>query len=475
MMSGNVPVQLFWMTLPMIAGIFSLTAFHLVDTFFVSGLGVHALAALGFITPVVLAVGAIALGMGMGTAAVVSRAVGRGERERVRVLIRDSLLMAVILVAAASMIGLWAMEPFFRLLGATEEMLPYIRQYMHVWFPFAFLMSLTMVSNHSLRATGDVFLTGMTMTLMSVLNALLDPLLILGGLGFPALGIQGAAVAAVIARGVVVGVCLYFLIVRCKLVALKMPTLRELFASWREILKTAVPSSATSIMTPLVTMFVMWMVARYGAEAVAGVGAGSRVLQFTFIIPVALGTVLVPFIGQNWGAREIDRAAGALRTSYRFSLYYSAFCTVLYLPLAQWIGSCFSSDEQVIWVLGAYVTILQALSCFTHVGVHSEFALNAMGRPLHALVLNILRTVVCNAGFAFVGQHFFGLWGIFFGQAAGSVVAGVAARFWAERFIRIQKQRAVFQDAAAKQALAQQLAPSAEPLPEPSPEQQALV
>ncbi len=438
MVRGHVQKQLFWMTLPMIAGIFFLSAFQLIDAYFVSQLGVQALAAMSFTFPVVMVVGAIALGMGIGASAVVSRTMGRGETHRVRVLVRDSLLMAVIAVALASVGGVLTIDPLFRLLGASEELLPMIRQYMVVWYSGAFLLSLTMVSNHCLRATGDIFATGMLMIFISALNAVLDPLLILGWGGFPALGMQGAAVAAVISRLVTVMICLYILIARCRIVECSLPRWGELMTSWREIIKTAAPSSATGIMNPLVAGLVTWMVARYGTEAVAAVGAGARVLQFTYIIPVALGTVLVPFIGQNWGAGEIARAGNALRTSYRFSLYYSAVCFLLYLPFAQQVGGLFSHDARVIWILGAYVTIMQALSCFTHVGVHSEFAMNAMGFPLQALVLNILRTLLFNAGFALAGQWLFGMWGIFFGQATGNVVAGVVARCWAERFIQRQ-------------------------------------
>lgn len=433
---GRVHGHLFWMALPMVAGVFSLSAFQLIDAYFVSQLGVNALAAMSFTFPVVMCVGAIALGMSMGTAAVVSRAIGRGERHRVRVLVRDSLLMAVILVLLASMAGLLTIAPFFKMLGASEELLPLIREYMTVWYGGAFMLSLTMVSNNALRATGDVLISGITMVAMSVLNTILDPILILGWGGFPALGLKGAALASILSRSILVVVCLYFLMVRCKIVELAIPRWRELMASWREILKTAIPSSATGLMAPLVAGFVTWMVARYGTGAVAAVGAGARVLQFTYIIPIALGTVLVPFIGQNWGAGEVHRARTALRASYRFSLYYAAVCFVVYLPFAPLIARQFSEEPMVIWILCAYVAILQSVSCYVHVAVHSEFAMNAMGHPVQAMLLNIVRTILFNGCFAFVGQHFWGMWGIFCGQAAGNLAAGVVARFWAERFFQ---------------------------------------
>ena len=138
----------------------------------------------------------------MGASAAVSRAIGEGDLDRERRLTTDSLLLALLIVGFAAAVGLLTIRPLFRALGADETTLPYIRQYMTIWYPGVIFVVVPMVGNNCIRATGDTRTPGMVMVIGAATNAVLDPLLIFGLGPFPELGIRGAAAATLIGRSV---------------------------------------------------------------------------------------------------------------------------------------------------------------------------------------------------------------------------------------------------------------------------------
>ena len=123
------------LTIPMVFAILSMALYNLVDTLFVGRLGNDQLAALSFTFPVVLVISSLALGLGMGASAAVSRAIGAGDHARVKRLATDSVLLGLIVAAVTATIGLLTIDPLFRALGAGEVTVPYIRDYMTIWYP----------------------------------------------------------------------------------------------------------------------------------------------------------------------------------------------------------------------------------------------------------------------------------------------------------------------------------------------------
>lgn len=427
--TGSVTRHLVRMTIPMIGGIFAMSALNLTDAYFVSLLGTQALAAISFTFPVIMVIGAIAMGLGMGASAVISNAIGEGNQDRVRRLATDSLLLAFTVVAIFSLVGLLTIDPVFRMLGAGDDIIPLIRSYMTLWYSCMAVVIIPMVGNNCIRATGDTLTPGLIMVVLAVINAILDPIFIFGWFGFPAMGIFGAALATVVSRVIGVVGSLYILTRRCHLITWKIPALSEIWASWKHILHIAAPSALTHLLMPLTMGYITRLVAFFGAPAVAAVGAGGRLLHFAYMIPIAVGSVLLPFIGQNWGSGQRDRAHEAWWKSNRFSLFYGLACVLVFLPLAFPIAGLFSEESEVVRVMVVFVIVLLISSGLQHIAVHSGFALNAIGRPMISLGFNAFRMLFLMCPLAWIGSRVWGLWGLFLGMAISQTVAGLAARF----------------------------------------------
>ncbi len=152
---GDIASVLKQLTLPMIFGILGLVAFNLADTYFVGSLGTNQIAALTFTFPVVLVLNSINFGIGVGTSAVVAKAVGAGDSKKVKRLSTASLSLGFIVAFIAIVIGELTIEPLFNALGANEDTMPYITQYMRIWYVGVPFVAVPMIGNNAIRALGD--------------------------------------------------------------------------------------------------------------------------------------------------------------------------------------------------------------------------------------------------------------------------------------------------------------------------------
>ena len=233
---GSVGRHLVDMTLPMLLGITTMMAQSFIDTWFLGKVGDRALAGYSFGFPILMIVTSIAIGLGAGTSSVVARAIGAERHGRAKRLVTDSLILSFLITASVSAIGIATIEPLFRLLGAPEDMIPMIRSFMIILYSGVPFVVVGMVGMSSMRATGDTRLPSKLMISGAVLNVILDPIFIFGVGPIPAMGLNGAAMAGLLARGAIFVGTLYVLLHRLHMVSFEKPDGAELRRSWIDIL-----------------------------------------------------------------------------------------------------------------------------------------------------------------------------------------------------------------------------------------------
>jgi putative MATE family efflux protein len=427
---GPVGRTLVALTMPMLLAILTMVVFNLVDTAFVGRLGTRELAAISFTFPVVLVVNSLAAGLGIGASAVISRAIGQGDRYRVQRLTTDSLALAVVVVAIFSLVGLATIDPLFRLLGATPGVLPLIKQYMTLWYIGVVFVVIPMVGNAAIRATGDTKTPAAIMMVAAGANVVLDPLLIFGVGAFPGLGLTGAALATVIARAITLFASLWVLVRRERMVTGSRPAFKDVLISWRQVLFVGLPAAATNLLVPVSTGIITGMVAAYGPEAVAALGVGTRVESLGLGVIMALSSVLTPFAGQNWGAGRLDRVKLAERYVQRFAMLWGALLFVLLAAFGRSMALIFNDDAMVVATLVDYLRIVPLSYGLLGVLMLANATLNALNRPLQSALLSLLRLFVLYVPLAVAASAFIGLRGIFGAAAVANSVAGVVAFLW---------------------------------------------
>ncbi len=424
------------MTLPMIVGMLSTVAFNLVDTWYIGKLGTTALAAMSFTLPVVMLQGAISMGLGIGAASVISQAIGKQDTISVKQLTTSALFLSVSLVTAVVSVGLLTIVPLFRIMGANESLLPLIKEYMTIWYCGVPFIVIPMVGNNAIRATGNTTIPSAIMLFAVVLNTLLDPLFIFGIGPFPQWGLKGAAVATVFSRMASLCISLYFLHFRFAMLTARFSTFRSILEAWKRILYIALPAALTQILMPFSMGFLTRLVATYGENAVAALGVANRIEFFAFAPLMALGAVFIPFTGQNLGAKKFDRITEGYRFATRFALLLGIAALALFLLFKTGIAHLFTTTQEVITIVGLYLSIVAIGYGFQGITAISSSSFSALNRPLQAAAVNLLRLVVFLIPLALIGSHFWGLRGIFGAMSIASVGAGSLARIWVMHTVR---------------------------------------
>lgn len=436
---GNITKHLISLTVPMVVGMMVMQGFNIADTYFVAKLGSIELAAISYTGPVIMLIWAIAMGIGLGLSSTVSKAVGENNHEKVKQLTTNGLRMTFVAITIIAIIGILTVEQTFKLLGADPELIPMIASYMLVWYSFTPLIILPMVANWAIRATGDSLRPAIIMSIASLINIILDPILIFGLWGFPQLGITGAAIATVISRLFTVVAAFAIMHYHCKILEFSKQTLAHAISYWKIIIKYAIPAILTNTLLPVMSFIVMRLVSIYGYKAVAGTGAGQKIQFFLYSIPIALGSITVPIIGQNFGAKRIDRISEAWKKITRFDISYSFITFIIIIFSGEQIASQFSKDPEIIRTTCIYLYICIFASGLQHIVVHSGFVMNGLGHPKRAASLNLIRLLGLIIPLAIIGERLAGYIGIYSGVALGQIISGTIGYIWVVRMIKKTK------------------------------------
>jgi len=424
------------MAFPMLAGTFAMNAYNLTDTWFVSRLGTLPLAAMGFTFPVIMLLTFIAGGLGTGITTLVSHAIGRHDHRHAARLVTHGLTITIMLTICLAFIGWLSCDLIFTHLGANPETLRLIKEYMNVWYFGAITMSLPMIGNGILISSGDSKSASRFMILGTVLNCILDPIMIFGYLGCPALGIRGAALATVIAQAVSTAWLFYLLHHKHRLLLLQVFPLRHYLHSLRKILRFAIPSIFSMILMPISSAIITELLSGFGHEAVAACGAAGRIEMFAFVIPMALGMSLTPFISQNFGAGRLDRIREAQILSARFALLYGGAIAVVFFIAAPGLAAIFSKDPKVTAILIAYIRIISFGYGMMETHRYSGFVLTGLHQPAQSAALNAIRILGLLIPLSYLGAHCFGVRGVFFARLTTDLLVGAIGWVYVSRVCR---------------------------------------
>ncbi|MEL6927944.1 MAG: MATE family efflux transporter [Cyanobacteria bacterium J06600_6] len=430
---GSISSQLVRLTLPMVGGIFAIVAFNLADTYYVGQLGTERLAAMSFTFPVVMTLGSLAMGLGIGAASIIARAIGQGDRSRVQRFTTNSLTLGVAAVALLSSIGLITIDPLFKALGAEPDVMPYVREYMQIWYFGMVFLVIPMVGNSAIRASGDTLTPSLIMVCSAGMNILLDPLLIFGLWGLPELGLVGAALATVISRAVTLIASLLVLKFKENMLSSHFPDLTETLQCWRDILYIGLPAAGTNMITPISIGIITSLLAVHGSVAVAGFGVASRIESFAMIVLMALASTIGPFVGQNWGAEEYGRVAKALQQSYLFCLAWGVLMAVLLIPGTSLIVPLFNNNQEVIAIASTYLWLVPISYGMAGIIQVANSAFNALGRPMPAVIITVLRMFLLYIPLAYLGSRWLGTTGIFIAATVSNLLIGIGAYYWSRR------------------------------------------
>jgi Na+-driven multidrug efflux pump len=248
------------------------------------------------------------------------------------------------------------------------------------------------------------------------------------------LGIKGAALATMISRFLGMIATLSFAHFHHRLISFKYESIKELFESWKGILRIGLPSTTVLLMPQLLRSILTTLVSSAGGTiAVAAIAVGTRTESFVTMIPYGIGLALVPLVGQNWGAGKFNRVYETRRLSIKFAIIYGLIVFAISLFFAKPVAQIFTDDEQVVRLAAYYLWIM----IFGMIGLMITNWMSRMfttiGRPRWTVLLNVAGILLVVIPLAYLGKLLGGYIGILAGICIGQLLVGGWSIYLAKR------------------------------------------
>ena len=401
---------LFKLSLPTFFGFFVMTLYNVVDTIFIGHyVGPLGIAGLSIVFPLQMLSIGIGEMTGMGGASLISRSIGAGDVPKAERTLGNALTANIVL-SVALMVACLAMPDFWlRLMGSSETILPYARDYMTIIVIGMLFMTFSMAMNNLIRAEGNARTPMIGMIIGAVVNIILDAIFIIP-LG---MGIQGAALATVIAQLISV---FYFMRYYFSGKSFLKIYLRNMAIQWdllKEILAIGVASFSRMVATSISAIFVNRMLVLYGGDmAISAFGIIHRLMMFAIMPGIVIGGGLQPILGFNYGAKRYDRAMRAIIIAMgaAFACGLFVFGIVYFAP--EPFVRIFTNDAELI-ALSSYAAkrIFLALYMIGLMMVGS-LVFQSIGKVVQSFITSIARPILFLIPLVFILPEFLGLDGV---------------------------------------------------------------
>ncbi len=419
-LNGSLMRHVTRMSLTTSIGLMAIFAVDFVDMVFISMLGNDALAAaVGYAGTLLFFTNAINIGLSIAAGALVARELGAGRPEQARHYASSVATLGLIVGSITSGLVLLNISFLLSLLGAEGEVLRLATRYVSIILPTMWVMSIAMAAMAVLRAHGDARRSMMATIYGGLVNAVLDPILIFG----VGLGLDGAAIASVVARVCMLAAALW--------PALRVhqgfarPSLKQVGRDLRPVRAIAIPAVLTNVATPIGNAIVVREIAQYGTDAVAGMAVIGRLLPVAFSVIFALSGAIGPIIGQNFGAEKFDRVRAAYLAGIKFTaIYVLGMAAILFLLRAP-IADLFVAQGETRVLIYLFCGPLALASFFNGVIFVANASFNNLGHPVYSTWINWGRHTVGTWVFATLGSYLAGAPGVLLGQAFGGVIFAV--------------------------------------------------
>jgi putative MATE family efflux protein len=398
------------MSAPAMVGLIVQAFYNLTDTIFVGrGVGSLAIAGIAISFPVQILVMAIAQTFGIGGASIVSRNLGAGEPEPARRTLGNLFSIIVLASAVIAVFGSLYLDPLLRLFGATDTILPYGQDYLRIILLGTPFFMFAMATNAVVRGEGNARVAMGTMIIAGLLNIVLDPLFIYG---FD-MGVRGAALATVLAQATTVVYLVHYFVAGRSSLRTRLSDLRLDAGIVWESFAIGIGSGLRAAAGSFTTIILNNALAVYGGDtAIAAFGVINRIIMFLFLPMFGVVQGMMPIVGFNYGARRLDRARQAIRLSTVVTTVMSFGTTAILIGFPGLLMRIFTNDEALITM--AIPAIRVVVIAFPTVGfqVIAAGMYQALGRPLPAMILALLRQVILLTPLILVLPRFLNLSGV---------------------------------------------------------------
>jgi len=370
---------IFLLAVPMVLEMITNSIFAVVDIFFVSKLGPDAVAAVALTESMVVLLYAIAAGLGIGVTAVVARRTGEKDADGAARAAAQSILLGFAVAAVVAMVGSILAPQLLAVMGAAPDVGAVGTGYTRVIMGGSVFVFLMFLINSAFRGAGDATVAMRTLWLANGINIVLCPFLIFGLGPFPALGVTGAAIATVIARGSGVLFQLRALAAGRGHLAVRRRHLRPNLETIRSMLRVSRSGIVQILISTTSWIPLVRLMSEFGSAALAGYGIAIRIVTFAILPAWGMANAAATLVGQNLGAGQPERSEQAVWRASFYNLIFLGGVGLVFVVFGRVIVGAFSTDPAVVAYGSTGLRIISAGFLFYAYGMVLTQAFNGAG------------------------------------------------------------------------------------------------
>ncbi|GAB5526101.1 MAG: MATE family efflux transporter [Roseivirga sp.] len=386
--TGSIRRAIFMLSVPMILEMLMESTFALVDMIFVSRVSTNAIATVVLTESVITLVYAVAIGLSMAATALVARRIGENDPEGASKTGVQVIILGTIVALIIGSLGVIFPKEILGLMGGESDLIAEGYGYTRVLLGGSITVVLLFLINAIFRGAGDASIAMWMLVISNGLNIILDPIFIFGFGPVPAYGVEGAAIATTIGRGIaVIGqlMVLFFGWSRIK-VAFKDIVLRA-DIMWN-LIKVSLGGIGQFLIATSSWVFLTRIMSEFGSAVLAGYGISIRVIMFTMMPAWGMSNAAATLVGQNLGAKQPERAEQSVWKTGKYNAIFMVLISILYLLFAKTIVGLFKNEPEVIEAGALSLQVITAGYVFYAYGMVLIQSFNGAGDTKTPTIIN---------------------------------------------------------------------------------------
>lgn len=404
--SGSIPKHYIQFALPILIGNLLSTGYSIINTIWVGHLlGKDAVGAVAVSFPIFMTMIALCSGATLATSILISKAYGAKGHARIQQIVNHSWSIGMIIVVVVTIGGIISSGAILRLLDTPADIMPLATDYLRISMVNVAGLYLSYLISSILRGIGDTVIPLMFIIISTIINAVLDPLLILGAGPIPALGLNGAALASLFSTGAAVIPGLIYTKYKYKKEPINLTKMQFERPVILEILKIGLPSFAQQMLVSMGYAFIIVFVNRFGAASTAAFGIASRIDSIVAMPAIAMMMAASALTTQNIGAGKPERMKAIFKYGILTNIPLILVISLLCVTFPQAIMRIFVKEAEVIQVGMDYLRIVGAGYLFFILLYVSNGVINGAGKTISTMVISFISLCVIRVPLAALLSH----------------------------------------------------------------------
>ncbi|MBN8237085.1 MATE family efflux transporter [Halobacillus kuroshimensis] len=426
-----IPKLLANLSIPAMIGMFVMALYNVIDTLFIArGVGILGVSGVSIGFPVMMIIMAIAAAVGIGGASVISRRLGADKKDEADLVFGNVLIM-IVLISSVGFIGAFTfLEPLLTIFGATENIMPYAKDYLFPIMVGSLFFSFAFATNNIIRSEGNSRFAMITMIIPAVLNIILDPIFIFG----LDMGVQGASIATVISQATVSIVVLNYFLKGKSSLTVRRAALKLQTKIIKEIITIGMPAFIRQVAGSAMMIAINLMLIKFGGEFEVGVfGIVQKLAMFTIMPMIGVLQGMQPIIGYNYGAQNYERLKETVKLGMKVVTIISGGIFVLMMAFPNVLMMIFTGDQATIETGAHAIRIMFAFAVLIGAQVVSGGLYQALGMAKPAMILSMARQVLFLIPLVLILPNFFGVTGVWLAFPAADLLAFILSMIFLYR------------------------------------------